>query len=129
MNCKKCGEPTKDATELCGPCTFKLGAGMNRKFTKDELRLLRIMVNEETAGLMSMEILKAHLEEMSDRLKQGEDFEVVVDETALRIQILAGTGMCREMLKVTEALQKLGLEHEEEIRAKMRRLTSLDDKR
>lgn len=129
MNCKKCGEPTKDATEMCGPCTFKIGEGMSRKFTKDELRLLKIMVNEETAGLMSMEILKAHLEEMHERLVKGDNFEGVIEETALRIQILAGTGMCREVLKITEALQKLGLEQEEEIREKMRRLTSLDDKR
>lgn len=128
MNCKKCGDPTQDATELCGPCTFKLGEGMNRKFTKDELRLLRIMVNEETAGLMSMEILKAHLREMHERVNRGEDYDGVVDETALRIQILAGTGMCREMLKVTQALQNMALEQEEEIRSKIRKLTDLGEK-
>jgi hypothetical protein len=128
VNCKKCGKPVDQSETIegfCGDCILAMGSGL-KKLSREDLRKLKAAVNEETAGLMSMEALKGLLEEMYDSLNTpGVTFDVVIEHTAVRIQRLAGLGMGREMLKFTEALGALAASQEEEIRQKMRRLTDI----
>jgi hypothetical protein len=106
-----------------------MGSGL-KTLTKADVRRLKAAVNEETAGLMSLEAVKQLLEEMYDALKLGGvSFDLVLEQTAIRILRLAGLGMAREMLKFTQALSGLALEQEEEIRQKMRKLTELGENR
>lgn len=130
-NCKKCAKPVDEHETIegyCGECILAMGSGL-KKLSKEDLRRLKDAVNNETAGLMSTEALKQLLEEMYDLLSQGGvAFDEVIEQTAIRIQRLAGLGMGREMLKFTEALGALALEQENEIREKMRRLTALGEK-
>lgn len=131
MNCKKCAKlvaPNETIEGYCGDCILTMGAGL-KKMTKEDLRRLKAAVNEETAGLISMEALKSLLEEMYDSLSTGGlVFDEVIEQTAIRIQRLAGLGMGREMLKFTEALASLAVTQEEEIRQRMRRLSDLGGK-
>lgn len=130
MKCKKCSKevPQEETIEgYCGDCVLQMGQGL-KKMSKEDLRRLRDAVNEETAGLMSMETLKQLLEEMYDRLGAGDQFDLVIEHTAIQIQRYAGLGMCREMLKFSQALGQLALEQEEEIRGKIRKLTELGER-
>jgi hypothetical protein len=131
VNCKKCGKAVEQSETIegfCGTCILSMGAGL-KKLSKQDLRNLKEAVLEETAGLMSMETLKSVLEEMYDAMSTGAiAFDDAIEQTALRIQRLAGLGMGREMLKFTEALGALAVSQEEEIRQKMRRLTDLGNK-
>lgn len=131
MNCKKCKKPV-DVSEtiegFCGQCILVMGSGM-RTLSKDDLKRLKSAVNEETAGLMSMEVMKQVLEEMYDRLSAGkEEVDDIITHTAIQIQRLAGLGMCREMLKFSQALGKLALDQEEEVRIKMKKLSELGER-
>lgn len=73
MNCKKCGKPVPQNETIegyCGECILTMGAGL-KKMSKEDLKRLKAAVNEETAGLMSMEALRGLLEEMYDAMSTG----------------------------------------------------------
>lgn len=131
MNCKKCEKeipPNETIEGYCGDCILKMGSGL-KKLSKEDLRKLKQAVNDETAGLMSMDMLKQILEEAYEHHMKGElGFDEVIEQTAIKIQRYAGLGMCREMLKVTQALGQLAIEQEEEIRTRMRKLTALGER-
>lgn len=130
-NCKKCQRPVPKEETIegyCSECILTMGSGL-KKLSKDDLKNLKAAVNQETAGLVSMEALKQLLEEMYDTMHEGNiAFDAAIEQTAVRILRLAGLGMAREMLKFSQALGTLALEQEEEIRQKMRRLVELDEK-
>lgn len=88
-------------------------------------RDLKATIEQETSGLFPSETLRAVIEQGYDRLASGEDFDLVIEDTANEIQRLGGLGMCREMLRVTEALGDMAREQEEEVRKKVRALSKL----
>lgn len=98
------------------------GGRLKQLSAADKLAL-KSAVETETAGLFSPDVLKDVLEQGYDRLNKGEAFDQVLEETAMEIQRLGGIGMCREMLRVTDALGELARGQEEEIRRKVRALT------
>lgn len=111
-------------------CVVDIGSDLAAKpLSKEDVERLRNTVEAETAGLLSTELLKGILEEMYDRLLGAEHFDDVIDHAALQIQRLAGLGMAREMLKVTDALSSLASEQEEEIRRRIRKLSALGQDR
>lgn len=129
-NCKKCSRPVPEEETIegyCSECILSMGSGL-KKLSQEDLRKLKAAVNQETAGLISMETIKQLLEEMYDTMQGGQiAFDVAIEQTAVRILRAAGLGMAREMLKFSQALGTLALEQEEEIRQKMRRLIELDE--
>ena len=88
-------------------------------------RELKATIEQETAGLFPSEALRGVIERGYDRLASGEDFDLVIEDTANEVQRLGGLGMCREMLRVTEALGDMAREQEEEVRKKIRSLSRL----
>jgi hypothetical protein len=93
--------------------------------SEKQRRQIKTSLEQETSGLFPPETLRALIEQGYDRLASGEDFDAVIEDTANEIQRLGGLGMCREMLRIAEALGDLAREQEEEIQRKVRVLSKL----
>jgi hypothetical protein len=124
MNCREETTAERSIGGVCLDCisrTAKVTTGL----TPEQRRLARASIQAETSGLFPLETLKSVLEDGYDRLAGGEPFDTVIEDLACEVQRLGGLGMCREMLKVTEALGDLAHEQEEEIRRKIRSLANV----
>lgn len=130
MKCTSCGEPIqfdKSIEGVCIPCILKQGEALRPAgpMSDRQRRELKATIEQETAGLFPSEALRGVIERGYDRLASGEDFDLVIEDTANEVQRLGGLGMCREMLRVTEALGDMAREQEEEVRKKIRSLSRL----
>lgn len=111
--------------DLCRECFFSLQSQV-RDYTEEEYKRLRNAVQAETSGLLPQQTLLDIIERGFDRLTQGQGtFDREVGAIANEVQRLAGLFMCRQMLEFLQGLEALCAEQEEEIRAKVRRLSSL----
>lgn len=127
--CKKEIDRSNSEGGYCMECVLSMGADMaSKRLSKEDLKRLKAAVEAEIAGLMSTEMLKGILEDMYVAIEDGNPFAEAVDSAAVQVQRLAGLGMAREMLKVTQALGSMALEQEEEIRSRIRRLSALGEK-
>ncbi len=130
MKCKFCGKPADGRDQIdgvCIRCVASAGAALreSKPLTKQQLLELRAAIEQETAGLFPKSTLRALLEGCFKRVTDGEDAAAVAEDTASEIMRLGGLGMCREMLKVTDALGQLARDQEEEVRTKVRALSRM----
>lgn len=129
--CKKCAKPfgAQDLLEgVCVDCIFEMGSGL-KTLSKTDLEALRrekAAVEAETAGLfLSAGLLRGVLDDMLDGVEGGDDREACVTRAANDIQRLGGIGMCREMIRMSEALGDFARGMEEEARRRMGALSKL----
>lgn len=121
--CSSCRAQPASIEGYCTDCLFKI-AERRRDLSPQDAKRLRSAVEAETAGLIPLGLLEETLEGIHDRLLEG-NFDQALREGAIEILRLAGLGMCREMLKFTEALSGFAQEQEEEIRRKVKALSQL----
>lgn len=129
-SCKFCDGPLEGRHEVdgvCMECVVRTGSALRRAkpLTKDQLKILRDAIEHETGGLFPPATLRAIIEAALDRAADGDPRETVVEELACEIQRMGGLGMCREMLKVSDALSEVAQGQEDEIRDRVRRLSKL----
>jgi hypothetical protein len=135
--CKRCGEPAepKDLLEgFCAACIFAM-AEERHPITKADVARIKAGVELETAGLFPPETLLWLLDDMVSRIEDGDDRALAVQHTANEIMRLGGLGECRDVGKIADSYEKMaGLMQEaatemwEEIRRKVRILSSLGGK-
>lgn len=128
--CKFCDGPLEGRHEVdgvCMECVVRTGSALRRSkpLTKEQLKILRDAIEHETGGLFPPATLRTIIEAGLDRVAGGDPRETVVEELACEIQRMGGLGMCREMLKVADALADVARDQEDEIRDKVRRLSKL----
>lgn len=128
MPCKKCRkDPDEGLLEgLCSDCIFEMGSNL-KQLSKEDLKRARAAVEAETTGLFSPEILGGILENLLESVENGEDREMALVHAANEIQRLGGLGMCREMLRISEAIERMAYDIQEETRRKIRILSQTKD--
>jgi len=130
VKCKKCGaEPPDGLIEgICADCIFK-AADKLRTLSKADIEYIKrekATIEAETSGLfLAPGLLKGVLEDLLDSVEDGEDRDVSVMKAQNEIQRLGGIGMCREMIKMSEALVKFSLSVEEDARRRLGVLSKL----
>lgn len=127
MKCKKCDLPYPDSELLegfCQECIFTM-AGTGRQVTHEQIHKVKELVEAETAGLFPGGLLMDVLDDLADRLTDGEDREDCIIRASNEIQRMGGLGICREMRKMAETMEQLSQQMYEEIQKKVRVLSNL----
>lgn len=132
MKCKKCGaEPPDGLLEgICADCIFKAAEklGSLTKADIERVRREKATIEAETKGLfLSPGLLRGVLDDLLEAVEGGEDRELCLTKATNAVQKLGGIGMCREMIRMTEALGDFALKLEEEARRRLKTLSKLGE--
>jgi hypothetical protein len=113
---------------MCSPCFIAKAQKRKRISPQDIERVKKayLDVKAETYGLLPRGVLLEIIETGYDRLVKGEGkFDEEVEYLVNEIERLAGLSICKEMLKVLDAMDGVFGEQREEIRRKLKKLASL----
>lgn len=125
--CKKCSKnfPRGEMIEgVCVDCIFELGKKIPT-ISKEDVERARRAVEAETAGLINPLLLEGILEDFADQLEEGTDRHIALIHASSEIQRLGGLGMCRELMKISDALEKNAHDMQDEVRHKIRVLSNM----